>query len=126
MRCYIARKVDKSFETVLERTREVLRAEGFKVVSELDLKNAPLPNRDDAGEEAGATTPKEPRPRRLLMAKDENGAMLPCNLVVRQTAEGIEVSAVDPQEELGKVGPGPAAELAKSVRDKLQSAIDAI
>ncbi|PTW62748.1 uncharacterized protein (DUF302 family) [Breoghania corrubedonensis] len=129
MVCHIARKIDSPFDTVLQRTKDALKAEGLEVVSELDLKSIP------AGSLGGREAPRSGEvsgdfahtgARRLIMAQDETGVLLPCNIIIRQTEDGVEVSAIDPEEELSRIENGRSAELAKPVRDKLQSAFAAI
>ena len=52
--------------------------------------------------------------------------MLPCNVVVQQRQDGqVEISAVDPVASMQAI-PNPAlAEIARQVRDRLQSVLDA-
>lgn len=113
MRCYIARKIESPFDTVLQRTRDNLKAERLDVVEELELE----PGVSDSGRHLT---------RRLIMARDEAGVLLPCNVMVQQKDDGVEVSAIDPQDELDKVGSTRVAELAKPVHDKLEAAFSAI
>lgn len=55
------------------------------------------------------------------------GALLPCNVVVRQDAEGkVFVEAMDPEKVLTMVQQEGIADLAKGVREKLTKALDAI
>jgi len=55
------------------------------------------------------------------------GAMLPCNVVVRELEDGkVEVSAVDPQASMQAVENRDLGEIAGEVRARLQRVIDAV
>jgi uncharacterized protein (DUF302 family) len=59
-----------------------------------------------------------------LSAEDKIGTMLPCNVIVQQIAEGIEVAAVDPVASMQAVENEGLAPIATEVRSKLHRAID--
>jgi uncharacterized protein (DUF302 family) len=54
------------------------------------------------------------------------GAMLPCNVILRETAEGVEVSAVDPVSSMAAVGNKQLQEIAGKVRDLLSKVVSSI
>jgi uncharacterized protein (DUF302 family) len=51
------------------------------------------------------------------------GAMLPCNVIIRQTDEGVEVSAVDPVASMEAVDNEALTRVAGQVRDMLSQVI---
>ena len=52
--------------------------------------------------------------------------MLPCNVIVQQVDEGVEVAAVDPVASMQAVGNEGLEKIALEIRDKLRSAIDSL
>ncbi len=53
------------------------------------------------------------------------GAMLPCNVILREVANGIEVSAVDPVASMAAIKNAALHDVAGQVRDMLTTAVDA-
>ena len=54
------------------------------------------------------------------------GAMLPCNVILRETADGVEVSAVDPQASMAGIDNADLQQVAGQVRDMLRDVVAAI
>ncbi|WP_321345584.1 DUF302 domain-containing protein [Breoghania sp.] len=126
MRFYIARTVDDTFDEVLARTKSALKSAGFEVVNELDLKNAQITKPDDETEKTARSSHARGVAYKLLMTHDESNVMLPCNIVVQQTDDGVEISAIDPEEEVGMVDKKRVTTLATPTRAKLEAALAAI
>ena len=109
----------------IERITEALKAEGFGVLTEIDIK-ATLKKK--LGEDfrsyhiLGACNPE--LAFQALSAEDKIGTMLPCNVIVQDAGEGrIEVAAVDPAASMQAVGNPELGEIAKAVREKLKRVI---
>jgi uncharacterized protein (DUF302 family) len=88
-----------SFENAIEKGTEALKAEGFGVVTEIDLK-ATLKKKLDVDfynyTIRGAFNPSAAY--KALLAEDKIGTMLPCNVIAQEKVKGqVEVSAADPQ-----------------------------
>ena len=120
--------VTMPFDRTDERTTEALAAEGFGVLTEIDVA-ATLKKK--LGETIppyrilGACNPQFAH--RALSADPRIGALLPCNVVVREEASGVvHVEFMDPDAVLGLVGRPEVAPIAAEVRAKLQRALDAI
>ena len=117
------------FAEAVERTKEALKAEGFGVLSEIDLQ-AKL--REKLGVELapylilGACNP--PLAYKALQAEPEVGLLLPCNVIVYGIAGGrTVVAAVDPDAMLAVVGDSAAiAEVGRDAKLRLQRAIAAL
>jgi uncharacterized protein (DUF302 family) len=62
---------------------------------------------------------------KALQAEDKIGVMLPCNVIVQETADGkVEVSAVDPIASMQAINNPDLRDLAEEVRSKLRTVID--
>lgn len=118
---------DADIEAVDARTREALTKQGFGVLTEIDVKSTMKKkiDKDMPGYRIlGACNPAlawdaigmEPRV----------GAMLPCNVIVREVEGGVEVSAIDPQASMVSIDNADLKEVAGRVRAMLQLAIDAV
>ncbi|MBI1257889.1 MAG: DUF302 domain-containing protein [Chloroflexi bacterium] len=86
------------FETAIQRTVEALKAEGFGVLTEIDVK-ATFKKKLEVDfrpyKILGACNPA--LAYRALNVGSEVGLLLPCNVTVAQTDEDtVEVSVVDP------------------------------
>jgi len=117
------------YERAVERTREALSAEGFGVLSEIDVR-ATLKNKLDADFRPyiilGACNP--PMAHRALTAEQHIGLLLPCNVIVYAADdEGTSVvAAIDPEVSLGRVGNDALAPLAAEVKSRLRRVLDAV
>ncbi len=61
---------------------------------------------------------------KALQAEDRIGAMLPCNVIVQQKGENIEVAAVDPRASMQAIENQDLGEIALEIQAKLQRVID--
>lgn len=120
--------VTMPFDRVIERATEALAAEGFGVLTDIDV-SATLKKK--LGETVppyrilGACNPGFAH--KALTAEPRIGALLPCNVVVREDGPGVvHVEFMDPDAVLGLVGRPEVAPIAAEVRAKLQRALDAI
>ena len=121
--------IDLPFAEAVEQTKRVLQEQGFGVLSEIDLQQK---LKEKLGVDVpsylilGACNPS--LAYRALQAEPEIGLMLPCNVIVCETAEGRRlVAAVDPEAMLSVVGDNPAvAEVGRDARRRLQTAIDSL
>jgi len=116
---------DLSFEEAIEKVTNALKEEGFGVLTEIDVQ-ATLKKKLDEDFRPyrilGACNP--PFAHKALLAEDKIGAMLPCNVIVQQRDNEIEVSAVDPVASMQAVENDKLEGIAKEIRDKLRSAIE--
>lgn len=121
-------RVRAEFAEAVAAIRETLRAQGFGVLTEIDVQQV---MREKLGVEMppyvilGACNP--PLVQRALEAEPEIGLLLPCNVTVRQEGDAIFVAAMDPISALGAVVQNPAlAEVAQQAKAKLAAALEAV
>jgi uncharacterized protein (DUF302 family) len=122
----IRRVLRASYEDTLARVPEALQSEGFGVLTEIDVRET---LKKKLGIDfrrykiLGACNP--PLAHRALEAELEVGLMLPCNVIVYEAGEGqTVVCAIDPMQTVAARGTPALAEVAASVREKLQRALD--
>jgi uncharacterized protein (DUF302 family) len=117
-----------NFETALTLTVEALKAEGFGVLTEIDVKETMKKKLDvdvPAHKILGACNP--PLAHRSLSTAPEVGLLLPCNVTVRQLGEGIvEVAIIDPLLMLGVVKHAELQPVAEEARKRLERVAQAL
>lgn len=117
-----------SVETEMEpseaesRVRDMLREEGFGVLTEIDVKKT-LREKLDADFRPyrilGACNP--PLAHRALKAEPEIGLLLPCNIVVEaRPGGGAKVSFMDAGAVMGMVGNEALAPIAAETTERLR------
>jgi uncharacterized protein (DUF302 family) len=108
-----------SFGEALMRTRKALQAEGFGVLSEIDMEAAFREKLNRPFRPyviLGACNP--PLAHRALSADPEVGLLLPCNVTVEALETGgAVVRLVDPERLLAAAAPAGSAELGLVARD---------
>ncbi len=123
----IQKRLECGYEEAVEKARAVLAAEGFGILTEIDVK-ATLKKK--LGEDfkkyiiLGACSP--PHALRALKAEEEIGLFLPCNVIVYEDGSGSVVSAIDPLTAMGMINNPELGDVAGEVRDNLARAIDAL
>jgi len=126
MSYYFTKSVKGTFESAIEQVTENLKAEGFGILTEIDIK-ATLKKKLDVDfynyTILGACNP--PFAYKALQEEDKIGTMLPCNIIVQErTAGQVEVSAVDPVASMQAIENKNLYEIATQVRAKLQKVIE--
>jgi len=117
------------YDEAVERTTEALKAEGFGVLTTIDVRET-LKKKLDADFRRyvilGACNP--PLAKRALEAELDVGLLLPCNVVVYEDRPGQSVvAAMAPVAALGIVGNNPAlAGVAGEAQERLQRALTAL
>lgn len=116
-----------AFHDIDLRTRAALADKGFGVLTEIDVAST---MKAKLGEEMpryvilGACNPE--MAYQAIGMEPRVGAMLPCNVILRAVAGGVEVSAVDPVASMQAIGNSNLQSVAAVVRDLLTEAIAAI
>ena len=116
-----------AFDEVDARTRAALAANGFGVLSEIDVA-ATMKKKLDVDMPAyrilGACNPQ--MAWQAIGMEPRVGAMLPCNVILRAVEGGVEVSAIDPVASMQAIDNAGLHAVAGQVRDLLARAVAAI
>lgn len=126
MNFYIAKTLQLPFEEAVAKVVSALKDEGFGILTDIDV-SATMKSKLDVVWRPyrilGACNPQ--LAYRALRAEDKIGVMLPCNVIVQQLENGkVEVAAVDPAASMERIGKPALAELAETVRGKLNTVIE--
>lgn len=123
-----SKTLDVPFDAAVARTRDALTAEGFGVITEIDVQKT---LKTKIGVDfrryliLGACNPT--LAYEALQLEANVGAMLPCNVVVQETADGrTEISAIDPVASMQAIDNPDLKRKASLVADKLRAAIERI
>jgi len=128
MSYHFSKKLPVSFDEAIDRVMAALQAEGFGVLTEIDVKET-LKKKLDVDFRKyrilGACNP--PLAYQALQLENKIGAMLPCNVLVQETDDGqVEVSAVDPVASMQAIDNPALGEVAQTVRSKLRDIVEAL
>jgi len=127
MSYYFSKKLDLSFDEAIEKVTNALKSEGFGILTEIDVKET-LKKKLDIDfrpyKILGACNP--PFAHKALEAEDKIGTMLPCNVIVQQLDDGIEIAAVDPVASMQAVENDQLGEVASEIQNKLRSIIEGL
>jgi uncharacterized protein (DUF302 family) len=116
-----------SFKDIDTRTRAALADNGFGVLTEIDVQAT---MKKKLGIEMrpylilGACNPK--MAYEAIGMEPRVGAMLPCNVILREVGGGIEVSAVNPMASMQAIDNPHLHAVAAQVRNLLAEAVAAI
>lgn len=109
------------YEAALEKVTDALKAEGFGVLTSIDVKETMKKKLDvDFRRYAilGACNP--PLARRALSARPEVGLLLPCNVIVYEEGDETVVSIVDPLSMFAFIDAPELEQVAAEARQRLQ------
>ena len=120
--------VELSFDNAIQTVTEELEKEGFGVLSDIDVAakmKAKLDKDMPRYRILGACNPGIAY--QAIQAVEDIGLLLPCNVLVREDAEGkVHVDFMDPQSVLSLVDTANIEPMALEVKQKLQRVLAAI
>ena len=120
------KEVGYSFDEAIEKVTAGLKAEGFGILTEIDVKET-LKKKLDVDfrpyKILGACNPSFAY--KSLQAEEQIGLMLPCNVIVYVNDNGgTVVSCIDPIASMQAVKNKNLKEIAETVRNKLKKVIE--
>lgn len=125
MSYYFSVTLPLGFDDAVRRTTDALKAEGFGIITEIDVKET---LRKKLGVDfrrytiLGACNPT--LAHQALQLEDKVGTMLPCNVVVQEIGGGkVEIAAVDPVASMAAIDNPRLKQLAAEVRDGLKRVV---
>lgn len=108
------------------RVRDALAEHGFGILTEIDVK-ATMKKKIDVDMEPyrvlGACNPQ--MAHKAIGIEPRVGAMLPCNVILREVKNGTEVSAIDPVASMQAIDNDQLHKVAIVVREMMREAVDA-
>ena len=126
MEYYFSKMLDVSFDEAVKQINEVLKTEGFGVISEINMHDK---LKEKLGVDfkrykiMGACNPSFAY--KALLAEDKIGTMMPCNvLVIEQGQNKIEIAAVNPLASMQAINNPSLGNIALEVTNKLKKVID--
>ncbi len=117
----------ETIDAVESRAREALAGQGFGILTEIDVEATMKKklNVEMSGYRIlGACNPG--MAHRAIGVEPRVGAMLPCNVILREVEGGIEIGAVDPVASMQAIDNADLKAIAEQVRDLLAKAVQAI
>ena len=128
MTYYISKTVNKPFDTVVADVTARLKEQGFGLLTDVDVQ---LTLKSKIGADIGkyrilgACNPRFAH--EALKIEDKLGVLLPCNVIVRETAERqVEVASVDPVAAMERTGNPALKSTAEEVRRLLTTAVSRV
>ena len=128
MSYYFSKTLTLPFDAAVRRATEVLKVQGFGIITEIDVKDT-FKKKIDVDFRAyrilGACNPR--LAHEALQLEDKIGTMLPCNVVVQDVGGGrTEVAAIDPVASMQAVDNPKLRQAAERVRALLETAVEAL
>jgi uncharacterized protein (DUF302 family) len=125
MNYYYNTKIKGDFDTIVDKTTQLLQKEGFGVLTQIDIQQT-LKNKLNVDFKKykilGACNPEFAH--KALLMENKVGTMLPCNIIVQEIEPNtIEVAAVNPIASMQAIKNPKLESIANEVSEKLKIVI---
>lgn len=121
----LMRKLNIPFENIVEKIRNGLKEEGFGILTEIDVKET-LKKKLDVDypnyKILGACNP--PLAKKALDIDKEVGTLLPCNVIIYEIDQGVQVSIQRPTEMMKILNNKDLNEVAQEAESRLTKVIE--
>lgn len=128
MSYYIARIVERPFDSVITDVTARLKEQGFGLLTDIDVQatvKAKIGAEMGRYRILGACNPHFAH--EALKLEDKLGVLLPCNVIVRETADGrVEIASIDPVVAMERTGNPALRATADEVRRRLTTALSGL
>ena len=115
------------YETALEKVIEALKAEGFGILTNVDVKET-MKNKLNVDFRKyrilGACNP--PLAHKALIARPDVGLLLPCNIIVYEEGDTTIVNIIDPLSMTNFIQDPALEAVAEEARERLKRVSEAI
>jgi uncharacterized protein (DUF302 family) len=121
------KELDIPYKTVIELVKEALKKEGFGVLTEIDVQEK---MKEKLGIDMnkyiilGACNP--PNAYKAILAEENIGLMLPCNVIVYEKGSKTVLSVIRPTVAMQMIDNVELQKLAETVEGQLKKAFDTI
>ncbi|MGA2527245.1 MAG: DUF302 domain-containing protein [Smithellaceae bacterium] len=121
------KELDIPYKTVIELVREALKKEGFGVLTEIDVQEK---MKEKLGLDfrkyiiLGACSP--PDAHQAILAEENIGLMLPCNVIIYERGNKIVLSIIRPTVAMQMIANPALRSIVENVEVKLKKVFDAV
>ena len=121
------KELDIPYKIVIDQVRDSLKKEGFGVLTEIDVKEK---MKEKLGLDMnkyiilGACNP--PNAYKAILAEENIGLMLPCNVIVYEKGSQTVLSIIRPMVAMQMIDNMELQKLAETVEEQLKKTFDAI
>ena len=121
------KELEIPFEEAVEKVTEELKKEGFGILTKIDLKGKFREKLDIEFKKyviLGACNP--PLAHKSLLAEENIGLLLPCNVIVYEKGDNTAVGIIKPAAAMGMIENERLRTIANDVEVKLKKVFDAL
>ncbi len=122
----MSRRTSLPYEQALDRVRDLLKEQGFGVLTEIDVKSTIRQKLDLEFRKyiiLGACNPN--LAHQALQRETDIGLLLPCNVIVYEEDGGSTVGILDPGKMMAMTGE-PLEDVANEARRRLSAVLDGL
>jgi uncharacterized protein (DUF302 family) len=127
MKYYLSKTVNADLESATTIVKHELQKEGFGIVTEFDVNKA-LKEKLDVDFRPyrilGACNPQFAL--RSINAEDKIGVILPCNVMLQEIDDGIEIAIINPKSMVSEIDNNEMKLIANEISEKLKRVISRI